>query len=101
MAISRKACPLLRERPVRQDLKTPKPTAMANESRAINDLRGECLVMAGAGMCNAGRIIHHLNSDLWNADTHVFIVGYQGHGSLGRLVDGEKVVRIFGKYIAV
>jgi len=92
----------IRERPAHQHLKTLKPTATANESRAINDLRGECLVMAGAGMYNAGRIIHHLNSDLWNADTHVLIVGYLGHGSLGRrLVDGEEVVRIFGKYIAV
>ena len=58
--------------------------------------------MAGAGMCNAGRILHHLKQNLWKPETHVLIVGYQGHGSLGRrLVEGEKVVSIHGEKIAV
>jgi metallo-beta-lactamase family protein len=90
------------ERPLRQDLKTLKPTPTANESKAINDVPGACLVMAGAGMCNAGRIVHHLKANLWKPDTHVIIVGYQGHGSLGRrLVDGETHVKIFGETVAV
>src|SRR5262249_54071981 len=54
------------------------------ESRAINDVRGACLVLAAAGMCNGGRILHHLRANLWKPSTHVLIVGYQGHGSLGR-----------------
>jgi metallo-beta-lactamase family protein len=92
----------IRDRPLRADLKTMKPTATADESRAINDLRGACLVMAGAGMCNGGRILHHLRANLWKPSTHVLIVGYQGYGSLGRrLVDGEKKVKIFGENIAV
>jgi metallo-beta-lactamase family protein len=92
----------IRDRPLRADLKTMKPTATVNESRAINDVRGACLVMAGAGMCNGGRIVHHLRANLWKPSTHVLIVGYQGHGSLGRrLVDGEKEVTIFGEKIAV
>jgi metallo-beta-lactamase family protein len=92
----------IRDRPLRADLKTMKPTATANESRAINDVRGACLVMAGAGMCNGGRILHHLRANLWKPSTHVLIVGYQGHGSLGRrLVDGDKEVRMFGDKIAV
>jgi metallo-beta-lactamase family protein len=92
----------IRERPLRADLKTMKPTATADESRAINDVRGACLVMAGAGMCNGGRILHHLRANLWKPSTHVLIVGYQGHGSLGRrLVDGETEVKIFGEKIAV
>jgi len=92
----------IRERPLRADLKTMKPTATADESRAINDVRGACLVMAGAGMCNGGRILHHLRANLWKPSTNVLIVGYQGHGSLGRrLVDGEKEVKIFGEEIAV
>lgn len=92
----------VRDRPLRADLKTMKPTSTADESRAINDVRGACLVMAGAGMCNGGRILHHLRANLWKPGTHVLIVGYQGHGSLGRrLVDGEKEVKIFGEKIAV
>ena len=48
----------------------------------INDQTGPCLVMAGAGMCNAGRILHHLKQNLWKPDTHVLIVGYQGPARL-------------------
>jgi metallo-beta-lactamase family protein len=58
--------------------------------------------MAGAGMCNAGRILDHLKANLWKPETHVVIVGYQGEGSLGRrLVNGEKLVSIFGEKIGV
>src|SRR6187551_2357776 len=92
----------LSDRPLSADLKTLKPTATANESKAINDVTGACLVLAGAGMCNAGRIVHHLKANLWKPGTHVVIVGYQGHGSLGRLlVDGKKEVKIFGETVAV
>jgi metallo-beta-lactamase family protein len=92
----------IRDRPLRDDLKTMKPTPTADESRAINDVRGACLVMAGAGMCNGGRILHHLKANLWKPSTHVLIVGYQAYGSLGRLlVDGAKEVKIFGEKIAV
>ena len=92
----------IRDRPLSADLKTMKPTPTADESRAINDVRGACLVMAGAGMCNGGRILHHLRANLWKPTTQVLIVGYQGQGSLGRqLVDGAKEVKIFGEKIAV
>lgn len=92
----------IRQRPLREDLKTMKPTPTADDSRAINNVRGTCLVMAGAGMCNGGRILHHLKANLWKSDTQVLIVGYQGYGSLGRrLVDGEREVSIFGEKIAV
>lgn len=90
------------ERPLRADLKTMKLCVSSEDSRAINDVPGPCLVMAGAGMCNAGRILHHLRQHLWKPDTHVLIVGYQSHQSLGRqLVDGAKLVSIHGEKIAV
>jgi metallo-beta-lactamase family protein len=79
-----------------------KPSVTANDSKKINDVPGPCVVLAGAGMCNAGRILHHLKFNLDNPTTHVLIVGFQGHGSLGRrLVDGHKVVTIFGERIPV
>jgi metallo-beta-lactamase family protein len=90
------------EKPLRADLKTMKLCATAQDSMKINDQPGPCLVMAGAGMCNAGRILHHLKANLWKPETHVLIVGYQGEGSLGRrLVNGEDVVTIHGEKVAV
>jgi metallo-beta-lactamase family protein len=92
----------IREKPIRENLKTFKATATAAQSMQINDCPGPCLIMAGAGMCNAGRILHHLKANLWKPETHVIIVGYQAHGSLGRrLVEGEKLVSIHGEKIAV
>jgi metallo-beta-lactamase family protein len=89
-------------RPMREDLKSLKMCETAEESKKINDQPGPCLIMAGAGMCNAGRILHHLKANLWKPETHVLIVGYQGDGSLGRrLVEGEKLVSIHGEKIAV
>jgi metallo-beta-lactamase family protein len=93
---------LQRERPLMEDLNTLKATPTAQDSMALNDLAGPCLIMAGSGMCNGGRILHHLKQNLWREGTSVLIVGYQGEGSLGRrLVDGDKVVSIFGEKIAV
>jgi metallo-beta-lactamase family protein len=90
------------EQPLRVDLKTMTLSVTAEDSKKINDVPGPCLIMAGAGMCNAGRIVHHLKQNLWKPDTHVLIVGYQSHESLGRrLVEGDKVVKIFGEKIAV
>ncbi|MDZ4742983.1 MAG: MBL fold metallo-hydrolase [Verrucomicrobiota bacterium] len=73
-----------------------------DDSRGINFIDGPCLIMAGAGMCNAGRILHHLKNNLWKRENAVVIVGYQAEGSLGRqLVDGHKYVNIFGERISV
>jgi metallo-beta-lactamase family protein len=92
----------LAEKPMRADLKTLKFCTTAEDSMKINHVPGPCLVMAGAGMCNAGRILHHLKQNLWKSETHVLIVGYQSHGSLGRrLVEGEKLVSIHGEKVAV
>lgn len=92
----------LRERPIGLDLRTLKMTASPEESRAINHTPGPCMILAGSGMCTAGRILHHLRHNLWSPQAHVVIVGYQGHGTLGRqLVDGAPKVTIFNETIAV
>jgi metallo-beta-lactamase family protein len=93
---------LEQERPLFKDLDMVKPTATAEESKALNHLRGPCMILAGAGMCNAGRIVHHLRLNLWRPETVVIIVGFQAQGTLGRLlVDGRKEVKIFGDRVAV
>ncbi|MBI1175940.1 MBL fold metallo-hydrolase [bacterium] len=84
------------------DLHGVKTCQTADESKALNDLSGTLMIIAGAGMCNAGRILHHLRNHLWKENTTVIIVGYQAEGSLGRLlVEGRPEVRIFGEEIAV
>ena len=89
-------------RPLRDDLVTLKTTITPQESMKINDHEGVCLIMAGAGMCNAGRILHHLKHNLWRQEAHVLIVGYQGRGSLGRrIIEHQPVVSIHGENVVV
>jgi metallo-beta-lactamase family protein len=72
------------------------------ESMAINRIRSGAIVIAGSGMCNGGRIIHHLKHNLDREETQVLITGYMANGSLGRrLVNREDTVRIHGQTIPV
>jgi metallo-beta-lactamase family protein len=89
-------------RRLRRDLATLIPCETSDESRALNEVRGPCVIIAGSGMCNGGRILHHLRHNLWKPETAVLIVGYQAAGTLGRaLVERKRTVTIFGDPIAV
>jgi metallo-beta-lactamase family protein len=73
-------------------------TRTANESKAINGLSQPCLIMASSGMCNAGRIKHHLRNNIGRPESTILFVGHQGEGTLGRLIlDGKRDVRIHGR----
>ncbi len=72
------------------------------DSMAINKVKGPAVVIAGSGMCNAGRIRHHLKHGLWDSNNTLLFVGYQAHGTLGRIIlDGQSMVKMMGLEVAV
>jgi metallo-beta-lactamase family protein len=69
----------------------------ADESKAINTIKGPIMIIAGSGMCTGGRIKHHLVNNITRPQSTIMFVGYQAVGTLGRrIVDGDNPLRILG-----
>ncbi|MFB3891058.1 MAG: MBL fold metallo-hydrolase [Phycisphaerae bacterium] len=69
-----------------------------NDSKALNSRRDSCVIIASSGMCEAGRVLHHLKNNIENEANTVIIVGFQGQGTLGRrIVERREEIKIFGR----
>jgi len=76
--------------------------ADVEESKALNKIKGGAIIISASGMCDAGRIVHHLANNLPRAQNAIIITGFQAYGSLGRrLVDKVQKVRLFGEDVPV
>lgn len=77
-------------------------TETVDESKSLNEDHTPKVIISASGMCDAGRIRHHLKYNLWRADSAVVFVGFQSPGTLGRtLLDGTPSVKLFGEDVAV
>ncbi|MEM7227207.1 MAG: MBL fold metallo-hydrolase [Planctomycetota bacterium] len=96
------ATELARKRRFQIDLRNLRPLSSSAESRALNDEHDACVIIAGAGMCDGGRIVHHLKHNLWRKHVTFMAVGFMAQGSTGRkIVRGDETIRILGSNIRV
>src|SRR4030042_1890572 len=79
-----------------------KYTRTTEESKEINTDPRSAIIISASGMCDSGRVQHHLKHHLWRKESHIVFIGYQAEGTVGRrIVDGAKTIRLFGEEIAV
>lgn len=72
------------------------------QSMSINQIKQGAIIIAGSGMCDGGRIRHHLKHNIWRKQCHLLFVGYQAHGTLGRtILEGATEIRLWGERIRV
>lgn len=77
-------------------------TKTPDESRLLNAKRESSIIISASGMCEVGRIKHHLKHHLWDKNSTILFVGYQAPGTLGRkIIDGHKEVKLFGETVSV
>ncbi len=77
-------------------------TKSVDESKALNESNEPCIIISASGMCDVGRIKHHLKHNIWNPLSTILFVGYQAPGTLGRrIIDKEPKVKILGEEFAV
>lgn len=77
-------------------------TENVEDSMELNKIKSGAIIISASGMCNAGRIRHHLKHNLWRPECSIIFAGYQAYGTLGRrIIEGAPMVKLFGEEIAV
>ncbi len=85
---------LVRSGQLRQDLQSLRVVESVEESRSLNEREEACIIISASGMCDAGRVVHHLRHALWRENAHVILPGYMAPGTLGRALADDMLVEL-------
>jgi metallo-beta-lactamase family protein len=93
---------LAKRHQIQADLRSLRIVESVEESKRLNDSNETCMIISASGMCEGGRVVHHLRHTLWRSNAHVILPGYMAKGTLGRVLsEGAQEVEIFGEKVAV